>query len=99
MVTHARLVDNVDICKIMKAQSTSESGLANRRAYTIAEAAELLGVHKVSIYRRIYSGDIKVLSGFGRLMISDTELDRFLGKVEVYVPRGRRHRKTEAVAK
>ena len=70
--------------------STSENGLANRRAYTIAEAAELLGVHKVSVYRRIYSGEIKVLSGFGRLMIPDTELKRFLGDIRVYVPRRRR---------
>jgi excisionase family DNA binding protein len=70
--------------------STSENGLANRRAYTIAEAAELLGVHKVSVYRRIYSGEIKVLAGFGRFMIPDAELQKFLGDVKVYVPRRRR---------
>jgi excisionase family DNA binding protein len=74
----------------MQTLSTSENGLANRRAYTIAEAAELLGVHKVSVYRRIYSGEIKVLSGFGRLMIPETELEKFLGQVKVYVPRRRR---------
>ena len=78
--------------------STSENGLANRRAYTIAEAAELLGVHKVSVYRRIYSGEIKVLAGFGRLMIPDAELQKFLGDVKVYVPRRRRRvREGEAV--
>ena len=76
---------------------TSENGLANRRAYTIAAAAGLLGVHKVSVYRRIYSGEIKVLSGFGRLMIPDTELQKFLGNVKVYVPR-RRRRAIEAGA-
>jgi excisionase family DNA binding protein len=70
--------------------STPENELANRRAYTIAQAAELLGVHKVSVYRRIYSGQIKVLSGFGRLTIPANELDRFLNKVEVYTPRKRR---------
>jgi len=74
----------------MKNHSTSENGLAQRRAYTIVEAAQLLGVHKVSVYRRIYSGEIKVLSGFGRLMIPDTELQKFLGDVKVYVPRRRR---------
>jgi excisionase family DNA binding protein len=77
--------------------STSENGLANRRAYTIVEAAKLLGVHKVSVYRRIYSGKIKVLSGFGRLMIPDSELQKFLGDVKVYVPR-RRRRAIEAGA-
>jgi excisionase family DNA binding protein len=70
--------------------STPENGLASRRAYTIAEAAGLLGVHKVSVYRRIYSGEIKVLAGFGRLMITETELQKFLGDVKAYVPRRRR---------
>jgi excisionase family DNA binding protein len=77
----------------MQNTETLENGLANRRAYTIAEAAELLGVHKVSVYRRIYEGKLKILSGFGRLMIPDSELERFLGKVEVYMPRKRRQAK------
>jgi excisionase family DNA binding protein len=79
--------------------STPENGLANRRAYTIAEAAELLGVHKVSVYRRIYSGEIKVLAGFGRLMIPEAELQKFLEDVKVYVPRRRsRTLQTEPVS-
>jgi excisionase family DNA binding protein len=69
---------------------TPETGLAERRAYTIAQAAQLLGVHKVSVYRRIYSGEIKVLKGFGRLTIPASELDRFLSQVEEYTPRHRR---------
>jgi excisionase family DNA binding protein len=79
----------------MKNAQTPENGLANRRAFTIVQAAELLGVHKVSVYRRIYSGQIKVLSGFGRLMIPDSELDRFLGKVEVYTPRKRKRQQRD----
>jgi excisionase family DNA binding protein len=82
----------------MTTQSNSENGLAKRRAYTIAEAAALLGVHKVSVYRRIYSGEIKVLSGFGRLMIPETELERFLGNVKVYVPRKQARKKVQARA-
>ncbi|HWY91809.1 MAG TPA: helix-turn-helix domain-containing protein [Chthoniobacterales bacterium] len=74
----------------MKNTSTTENGLATRRAFTIAQAAELLGVHKVSVYRRIYSGEIKVLKGFGRLTIPASELDRFLSQVEEYAPRHRR---------
>jgi excisionase family DNA binding protein len=73
-----------------------ENALANRRSYTVAEAASILGVHKVSIYRRLYSGQIKVLSGFGRLMIPESELSKFLGRVETYTPR-RRKRKTAQV--
>jgi excisionase family DNA binding protein len=78
--------------------STLENGLANRRAYTIAEAAELLGVHKVSVYRRIYEGKIKILSGFGRLMIPEVELEKFLGKVETYTPHKRKPAKTEVAS-
>jgi excisionase family DNA binding protein len=82
----------------MRTESNSENGLANRRAYTIAEAASLLGCHKVSIYRRIYSGEIKVLAGFGRLMIPATELEKFLGNVKVYVPRKQARKKVQARA-
>jgi excisionase family DNA binding protein len=72
-----------DLCPVVGA-------FAHRRAYSIAEAAKLLGVHKVSVYRRIYSGEIKVLSGLGRLTIPSAELDKFLGRVEVYRPRKRK---------
>jgi excisionase family DNA binding protein len=70
--------------------SIPADGHAKQRAYTITQAAQLLGVHKVSVYRRIYEGKLKVLSGFGRLMIPDTELERFLNKVHAYTPRKRR---------
>ena len=74
----------------MKITTISESGLPDLRAYTIAQAAKMLGVHKVSVYRRIYEGKLKVLSGFGRLMISEGELEKFLNKVEIHTPRKRR---------
>jgi Helix-turn-helix domain len=70
---------------------------SNQRAYTIAQAAQILGVHKVNVYRRIYEGKIKTLSGFPRLMISAVELDRFLDRSEVYVPRKRKVKLVEAV--
>ena len=83
----------------MKTQSTPIDGLANRRAYTIAQAAELLGVHKVSIYRRLYSGDIKVLKGFGQLMVPATELDRFLNDVTEHQPGRQRGYETRQAKK
>jgi excisionase family DNA binding protein len=61
-----------------------------QRAYTITQAAQILGVHKVNVYRRIYEGKIRTLSGFPRLMISAVELDRFLDRSEVYIPRKRK---------
>jgi excisionase family DNA binding protein len=74
----------------MKITVTSEGGSPDPRAYSIAQAAKILGVHKVSVYRRIYEGKLKVLSGFGRLMISERELEKFLNKVEVHTPNKRR---------
>jgi excisionase family DNA binding protein len=68
----------------------THSEASSRKAFTIAEVATLLGVHKSSVYRILYAGGIKVLSGCGRLMIPETELQRFLNRVEVYAPRGRR---------
>jgi predicted site-specific integrase-resolvase len=61
-----------------------------RRAYSIKEAAEMCGRSYYTVYRAVCRGDIRVLSGFGRAMISDEELNRFLGKSEIY--RGKRTR-------
>jgi excisionase family DNA binding protein len=77
---------------MMKTLETPKDGLpGNRRAYTIAEAAKLLGVHRVSVYRRLYSGQLKVLKGFGQLMIPAHELDRFLSEVVEYSGRRRKN--------
>jgi excisionase family DNA binding protein len=81
---------------MMKNSAKQSDELANQRAYTIAQAAELLGVHKVSVYRRLYSGELKVLKGFGQLMIPATELDRFLNDVTEYTPRRQRGHKATA---
>jgi excisionase family DNA binding protein len=50
----------------------------HRRAYSLAEVAQILGVHKATIYRSLYRGDLKPMAGLGRARISDVELDRFL---------------------
>jgi excisionase family DNA binding protein len=71
----------------------SNEELGSRQAYSIAEAAQLLGVNKITVYRRIYAGRIKVLSGGGQITITKTELDRFLNKVEVYQPKRKLRRK------
>jgi hypothetical protein len=70
----------------------------SRRAFSLKEAAEMCGRSYYTFYRAVCRGDIRVLSGFGRTMISDEELNRFLSKTEVY--RGRRTRvaKQEAAA-
>ena len=80
-------------------QSNPANGLSERKAYTVEEAARLLGCHKVSVYRRIYSGEIKILKGFGRLMIPASEMDRFVGEVTEYTPRRQRGHAARQVKK
>jgi hypothetical protein len=68
-----------------------------RRAFTLSEAAALCGVCYQTIYRAAVRGDLKVLTGFGRMMVSAQELDRFLSKAQVYRPtRRKRHAAPEA---
>jgi len=66
---------------------------AQRRAFTLDEAAAICGVSYHTLYRAICRGDVRVLTGFGRMMISDKELDRFLGKTAEYKPRKRRNKR------
>jgi excisionase family DNA binding protein len=58
----------------------------NQRAFSIAQAAEVLGFHRASIYRKVYRGEIKTLSSFGRLTIPLSELERYTNDTEVYTP-------------
>jgi len=62
----------------------------SRLAYTLAEAAPMCGVSYVTLYRAACRGDLRVLSGFGRMMVSAAELERFLGKSKEYQPRARK---------
>jgi excisionase family DNA binding protein len=58
-------------------------------AYTIAEAAKLLGVHRSSLYRRVVAGEIRVLRGLGVTRIPAAEIDRFLAATKIYEPKKR----------
>ena len=55
-----------------------------RRAFTIPEVAQILGVHKMSVYRHVWAGKLKILATGGRMLIPAGELDRFLGHVVEY---------------
>jgi len=56
----------------------------DRRAFSLREIAEKCGVSYSVIWRAAARGDLKVLKGFGRTMVSGEELKRFLGKSETY---------------
>jgi helix-turn-helix protein len=65
----------------------SESIGVQRRAFTLDAAAAICGVSYHTLYRAICRGHLRALTGFGRMMVSDRELDRFLGKTSEYKPR------------
>lgn len=44
----------------------------------------MLGVHKMSVYRHVHSGKLKILATGGRILIPAHELERFLGNVVEY---------------
>jgi excisionase family DNA binding protein len=50
-------------------------------SYSIAQAAAVLGVNPVSVYRLVWEGKLKTLSGFKRKRIPATELEKFLANV------------------
>jgi excisionase family DNA binding protein len=63
--------------------------LQEAETLTVAQAALKLGVSDTSIYRLIYSGSIRVITGFGRMRIPRSELDKFVQKLGVYTPKKR----------
>jgi predicted site-specific integrase-resolvase len=50
-----------------------------RRVFSVNELATMFGVATDSIYRAVHSGKLRPLAGFGKMMFSDKEVERFLG--------------------
>lgn len=57
-----------------------------RLAYGIAEAARALGVSRVTLYRRIWAGEIKAIKLGGRTLIPAAELQRLLAGAHPQTP-------------
>ena len=58
-----------------------------REAYSVAEVAQLFGVNVVTVYRKIYSGELFILKGFGRTKIPRSEVQKLVLDPVVYTPR------------
>ena len=54
----------------------------NRQAYTIAEFAAFFGRHRGWAYRQVREGRIKVIRGYGALLIPAAEIQRMLQSAE-----------------
>ncbi|HET9375658.1 MAG TPA: helix-turn-helix domain-containing protein [Chthoniobacterales bacterium] len=57
-----------------------------KRAFTLREVAKMVGRSYYTIHRMVLEGKIKVIQGFGVRMVSDKELERFLGQSETREP-------------
>jgi excisionase family DNA binding protein len=51
----------------------------HRAAYSLSEAAELFGKDRSWIYRMVKDGKIRVVTGFGAMLISASEIERICG--------------------
>jgi hypothetical protein len=60
----------------------------DRLGFSPAEFAALNNKSATWGYRRIYSGDVKVITGAGRLLIPRSEIDRFFARAAEYNPQG-----------
>jgi hypothetical protein len=63
--------------------------LNERLALSPREFAAALGKSATFAYRQIYAGRIKPISDCGRMMISRTEIDRFLARAAEYNPQSK----------
>lgn len=60
--------------------STRNRAAANRRLYTITEAAELLGIGRSTAYELAQRGELEVVRIGGRRLMSPPVLERLLGE-------------------
>ena len=57
-----------------------------RLAWTLKDAAARCGVSYWTLYRAACRGDLHVIKGFGRMMVAESELNRFLGVCGEHTP-------------
>ena len=58
-----------------------------RVAFSPKEFAELFGKEQTWGYRQIYAGKVKTVTEYGRMMIPASEVEKILGKADVYTER------------
>lgn len=53
-----------------------------RRAYTLAEFADMCSHHRSWAYRMVREGRVKTITGFGKQLVPAHEIDRILGAAQ-----------------
>jgi excisionase family DNA binding protein len=61
---------------------TTDDLLARRLLYPVAEAAELLGVHRTTLYTRHREGLIALVRVGGRTYVAADEIERYIAAAE-----------------
>jgi predicted site-specific integrase-resolvase len=56
--------------------ATAKTNNTHRAAYSFSEAAKLFGKDRSWIYRHVKEGKIRVLKGFGAMLIPASEIER-----------------------
>jgi helix-turn-helix protein len=67
----------------------SLGSVTHQLAFSPAEAAIACGKSPTWAYRKVYSGDFRVVSSDGRILIPRSEIERYLGGAEKYSPQPR----------
>lgn len=75
-----------------------EVPMADRAAYTPNEFAALFGKQTVWGYRKVYAGQVKVITVLGRMMIPASEVKRLQGEAAVYVGSGKKKKDKDSKA-
>ena len=66
-----------------------------RVAFSVKESAAAFGKQPLWIYRKIYKGELKILSVKGQIMVPARELEKLVAKTQIYQPRKGRGRPKE----
>ncbi len=90
-LAHGDSVENHELEAPADHPSRSQPGWMNQwLCWSLKEAAERCGVSYHTLYRAACRGDLKIIKGFGRMMVSESELPRFVANVTEYLPRKRK---------
>jgi hypothetical protein len=89
--THGDSLENQELAAPADHPPKNQSDAMNQRlCWSLKEAAERCGVSYSTLYRAACRGDLKIIKGFGRMMVSESELPRFVANVTKYSPRKRK---------
>jgi hypothetical protein len=66
------------------ARKPQRISLSERLSLSPKEFSEANGKSPTWGYRQIYSGKVKVISDCGRMLIPRSEVERFLGRADIY---------------